>query len=191
MTMSDQPSSPLVVESEPLGEPRLLIGGELRFATDDARYLDINPATEEPVGEVADASVADVDCAISAARRAFDETTWSTDSAFRQRCLLQLQEALERDRELLRQELIAEVGAPLLTTFGPQLDMPLAEAVSYPARAIDEFEWERELPLANGKNGPSRRTVVKEPVGVVGAIIPWNFPLEITLHKLAPALATG
>ena len=62
--------------------------------------------------------------AIAAARRAFDETGWSTDRELRKRCLLQLQAALEEERELLRAELVAEVGTPVLLTYGPQLDAP-------------------------------------------------------------------
>jgi aldehyde dehydrogenase (NAD+) len=177
--------------NDELGEPRLLIDGALVTAEAGRVYPDVNPATEEVIGEVADASAGDVDRAIAAARRAFDTTDWATDRQFRRRCLDQVQDALEKSRESLRRELIAEVGSPLLATYGPQLDMPLADAVTHPARAMSDFPWERELPISDGMLGKARRFVVKEPAGVVGAIIPWNFPLEITLHKLAQALATG
>jgi aldehyde dehydrogenase (NAD+) len=177
--------------TDQLGDARMLIDGELVEATSGARYPNVNPATEEVIGETSDADAADADRAIGAARRAFDTTDWSTDRAFRRRCLEQLQAALEKDRELLREELIAEVGSPLLMTYGPQLDLPLADAVVHPTQMIDTFPWERELPVSEGPMGSSRRVVVKEPVGVVGAIVPWNFPLEITLHKVAQALATG
>jgi aldehyde dehydrogenase (NAD+) len=177
--------------SSELGERRLLIDGELVVAEEGRTYRNVNPATEEVIGEVADASAADMDRAIAAARRAFDATSWSTDVGFRRRCLEQLQSGLEKEREAFRQELIAEVGTPLLATYGPQLDMPLQDALAHPIRTMSEFEWERELPVVEGPLGTARRIVVKEAVGVVGAIIPWNFPLEITLHKLAQALATG
>src|SRR5688500_8998832 len=91
--------------------------------------------------------------AIDAARRGFDETTWSTDRAFRKRCLEQLQEALEAEREELREELILEVGCPRMTTHGPQLDTPLDGALRYPAKLIDEFGWETVLPDAPGPTG--------------------------------------
>jgi aldehyde dehydrogenase (NAD+) len=168
-----------------------LIDGKYVEAEGAATYPNINPATEEEIGRAADASASDADQAIAAARRAFDTTSWATDRKFRQLCLEQLQTALETDRELFRAELIAEVGTPLLMTYGPQLDMPLLDAVTTPARAIDAFPWERELPMNGEGPGASHRVVVKEPAGVVGAITPWNFPLEITLHKLAQALATG
>jgi aldehyde dehydrogenase (NAD+) len=177
--------------AEQIGEDRLLIDGALVAAEHGATYPNVNPTTEETIGLVGDASAGDVERAIAAARRAFDATDWSRNPDTRRAGLEQLQAALEKDRELLRQELIAEVGAPLLATYGPQLDMPLADAIAYPLQLMDDFPWQRDLPMSEGPMGSSRRTVVKEPVGVVGAIVPWNFPLEITLHKLAQALATG
>ena len=97
------------------------------------------------LGEVADASKADMHRAIDAARRAFDETDWSTNRAFRKRCLEQLQEALEAEQEALREELILEAGCPRMVTHGPQLDAPLADALTYPAKLIDEYPWETDL----------------------------------------------
>jgi aldehyde dehydrogenase (NAD+) len=173
------------------GEVRMLIDGALVEATGGARFDNVDPATEEWLGEVADASPADVDAAITAARRAFDTTAWATDRQLRVRCLRQLQEALESEREQLRAELVAEAGSPLLATYGPQLDAPLAEALSYPAGLVAGFEWERRLPDQSGKRGTSERWVTKESIGVVAAIVPWNFPIEVTLNKLGPILATG
>jgi aldehyde dehydrogenase (NAD+) len=177
--------------TQQLGDPRMLIDGELTDATGGSVYPNLNPATEEVIGETADAAAADMDRAIGAARRAFDTTDWSTNRSLRRRCLDQLQSALEADREIFRAELIAEAGAPLLMTYGPQLDLPLNDAIKHPAALIETFQWERELPIVDSPLGSAKRLVVKEPVGVVGAIVPWNFPLEITLHKLAQALATG
>ena len=128
------------------GEVRMLIDGKLVEAGSGKVFDNINPATEEVLGQVADGGHEDMDTAIAAARRAFDETNWSTDGALRKRCLLQLQAALEEERELLRAELVAEVGTPVLLTYGPQLDAPLTEGLTWPAHFIDEFAWERELP---------------------------------------------
>ena len=94
------------------GEHRMLIDGKLVEAKSGKVFDNINPATEEVLGQVADAGHEDMDEAIGAARRAFDETAWSTDKELRKRCLLQLQAALEEERELLRAELVAEVGRP-------------------------------------------------------------------------------
>ncbi len=169
----------------------MLIDGELVEAGSGARFDNINPATEEVLGQVADAAADDMDRAIGAARRAFDETDWATNRSLRKRCLEQLQEAFDAEREEVRAELVAEVGTPVQLTYGAQLDVPLADAFLWPAKMIDEFGWERELPDSQTFGIPSRRRVWKEPLGVVGSIIPWNYPVEITTNKLAQVLATG
>ncbi len=173
------------------GETRMLIDGELVDAASGKQFDNINPATEEVLGQVADADAADMDRAISAARRAFDESDWATNRALRKRCLEQLHEAFEIEREELRAELVAEVGTPVSLTYGAQLDAPLQDSFLWPAKMIDEFVWERDLPDAAPFGMPSHRRVWKEPIGVVGAIIPWNFPVEITANKLGQILATG
>jgi len=174
-----------------IGDPRLLIDGELTEAASGARFDNVNPATEEILGSTADASAEDMGRAIGAARRAFDETDWSTNRALRKRCLEQLHAAIEAEKEELRAELVAEVGCPVIVTYGPQLDAPLEDGLLWPAAAIDTFEWERALPEGHAFGTKARRWVVKEPAGVVGAIIPWNFPFEVTLQKVGQALATG
>jgi acyl-CoA reductase-like NAD-dependent aldehyde dehydrogenase len=173
-------------------EPRMLIDGEL-VGGEAGTFPNLNPATEEVLGEVADASKADMRRAIDAARRAFDETAWSVDRALRKRCLAQLHEALVAEQEALREELILEVGCPRMLTHGPQLDAPLADALTHPAKLIDEYPWETDLgdKLVTVTGMQTVRKVWREPVGVVGAIVPWNFPFEVSIHKLAQALATG
>jgi aldehyde dehydrogenase (NAD+) len=173
-------------------EPRMLIDGKLVEADSAKTFDNVNPATEEVLGQVADGSTAEMHRAIDAARRAFDETDWSTNRAFRKRCLEQLQVAMEAEQEELREELILEAGCPRMTTQRQQLDDPLRDALRYPIGLIDEFDWVSELPDAPGMTGGTdHRQVWKEPVGVVGAIVPWNFPFEVTINKLAQALATG
>jgi aldehyde dehydrogenase (NAD+) len=170
----------------------MLIDGALVEASHGQTFWNVNPATEEPLGQVADASVHDMQRAIGAARRAFDHTDWSSNRALRRRCLEQLHHALDAVREELREQLILEVGCPRMLTFGPQLDAPLDGALSYPAQLIDEFAWETDLPVAPDFRGnKNARRIVKEPVGVVGAIVPWNYPFEVSVTKLAQALATG
>jgi aldehyde dehydrogenase (NAD+) len=172
-------------------ESRMLIDGDLVAATADAEFENLSPATGLVLGHTAAAQPQDMDLAIAAARRAFDDTDWSTNRALRKRCLEQLQSAIEAEQEDLRAELIAEVGCPAMTTQSAQLDWPLAEALRYPARLIDEFEWERTLDGGGLFGDRNVRTVVKEPVGVIGAITPSNFPIEVILNKLGPALAAG
>ena len=173
-------------------ESNMLIDGKLVESSTGRTFDNVNPATEEVIGAVTDGSTADMQRAITAARRAFDETDWSTNRAFRKQCLEQLQDALETEKEQMREQLILEVGCPRMLTAGPQLDVPLSDALRYPIQLIDDFEWEHELPDATDfRGGVNSRLIVKEPVGVVGAITPWNFPFEVALAKLGQALATG
>ncbi len=84
------------------GERRFLVDGKLVDA--GATFENVNPFTERPLGVVADATAADMQAAVEAARRAFDGTEWATDHTFRKARLLQLQAALEREREELRRQ---------------------------------------------------------------------------------------
>lgn len=190
---SDRPetSPALNARAAKRAEPRMLIAGVLREGSSGERFDNVSPATGQVLGRTSSATEEDMDAAIAAARNAFDNTSWSTDHAFRKRCLLQLQEALEGECEDLREELIAEAGAPVLTTRMAQLDWPLADALIYPAELIDSFAWERELGPGTAMAEGNHRVVYKEAAGVVAAITPWNFPLEIVLNKLGQALATG
>jgi aldehyde dehydrogenase (NAD+) len=172
-------------------EARMFVDGELTLAATGEVFDNFSPATGLLLGQTAAAQPLDMDRAIAAARRAFDESDWSTNRTLRRRCLDQLQSAVEGDKEALREELIAEVGCPAMITQSAQLDWPLAEALRYPGRLIDEFEWERTLEGGGLFGERNVRTVVKEPVGVVAAITPSNFPIEVILNKLGPALAAG
>ncbi|MDP7431448.1 MAG: aldehyde dehydrogenase family protein [Myxococcota bacterium] len=171
-------------------EERLLVDGTLREATGGGRFENLDPATEERLGSCADATEADMDAAIAAARRAFDETDWSTNPEFRKRCLGQLRDALAEEIETLRTILVLEAGVPVALTQWYQLD-PLVGDLAYWRDQIDAFEVERELPVKEVMGRATRRTVRREPFGVVGAITPWNVPLHLIVVKLGPALATG
>ena len=112
-----------------MGELRMLIDGKLVESEGGGTFDNVNPATEEVLGPVTDGTAADMQAAVGAARRAFDTTGWATDPDLRTRGLLQLQAAIEAEKEELREELVAEVGCPILSTLGPQLDAPLREAL--------------------------------------------------------------
>ena len=150
----------------------------------------INPATEEVLGQAADGDVDDMDRAIAAARTAFDDTDWSRDTALRVHCLRQLRDALVDEIEHLRSITVAEVGAPVALTYGGQLQMPV-DGLGYIADLAESYEWTTDLGMAAPFGKPTRRTVVREPCGVVGAVTPWNFPHQINFAKLGPALAAG
>ncbi len=172
------------------GESRMLIDGKLTEAASGRTFDNINPSTEEVVGQVADGGEQDMRTAIEAARRAFDETNWSTDREFRKRCLQQLKDGLEREKETLRPQIVAEVGAPIALTYAIQQDTCI-EDLQWDIDQIDRQQWEQQLPVHEFFGMRSRRLVVREPVGVVGAITPWNFPFMLNLSKLGPALAAG
>lgn len=174
-----------------LGEGRLFIDGALVQARSGKQYANINPATEQVIGEVADAGPEDMEAAIAAARRAFDETEWSRDHAMRARCLGQLRDGLREVAPQLREQVMAEVGAPLaITEQGPQADGPIA-ILDYCIELLSGYRWQRELPVSNTMGVASKRFVWKEAAGVVAAISPWNFPFQINIAKIGPALAAG
>ncbi|MEV6429520.1 aldehyde dehydrogenase [Nocardia sp. NPDC051463] len=173
----------------PNAESRLLIGGKL-VAGADGMFDTVNPATEEVLGQAADAGGGDMDAAIAAARAAFDDTDWSRNHAFRARCLQQLRTALRAHVDELREITVAEAGAPTMLTRGPQLDGPVAD-LDYSASLAETYSWETDLGVAEPMGIKTRRVLRREAVGVVGAITPWNFPHQINFAKLGPALAAG
>src|SRR3954466_11546474 len=170
-------------------QSQLLIDGKL-VAGSAGTFPTVNPATEEVLGVAADASQEDMGRAIEAARRAFDETDWSTDTALRVRCIRQLQEVLTNHVEELREITIAEVGAPVMLTSMAQLEGPIAD-LSFCADTAESYQWTTDAGVASPMGIKTHRAIAKEAVGVVGAITPWNFPHQINLAKLGPALAAG
>ncbi|GAB3218424.1 aldehyde dehydrogenase [Mycolicibacterium hippocampi] len=170
-------------------ESRLLIDGKL-VAGSSGTFSTVNPATEETLGVAADASVEDMSTAIGAARRAFEETDWSTDTALRVRCIRQLQDALSKHVEELRELTMSEVGAPRMLTSAAQLEGPIAD-LSFSADTAENYQWRIDLGIASPMGIKTQRTVAREAVGVVGAITPWNFPHQINFAKIGPALAAG
>ena len=128
-------------------ESRLLIGGKL-VAGSLGTFPTVNPATEETLGVAADASAGDMDAAIEAARRAFDDTDWSTDVELRVRCIRQLQQVMRDHIEELRALTIAEVGAPRMLTASAQLEGPV-EDLSFCANTAESFQWTTDLGIAS------------------------------------------
>jgi aldehyde dehydrogenase (NAD+) len=153
-------------------------------------YPNINPATEEVLGTAANADLTDTARAIEAARRAFDAGDWSTDTALRVRCIRQLRDAMGERVEELREITMAEVGAPRMLTAAAQLEGPIAD-LEFSAATAENYSWRTDLGVAAPMGIKTRRTLVREAVGVVAAITPWNFPHQINLAKIGPALAAG
>ena len=173
-------------------ETKLFIDGKLVDAASGKTYPNINPATEQVIGEVADAGPADMDRAIAAARRALDATDWSINHDFRLACLRQLKAGLEAELDDFRQQISAETGAPLgiCGDMGPQCDVPIG-FIDYTLEHLPDFQWSRNIGVSEMMGGKSRRLVEKEAIGVVACITPWNVPLQINLAKCIPALAAG
>ena len=171
-------------------EERLLIDGALRSAEHDATYPVENPATGGQLGVAADATPADVEAALAAARRAFDESGWAGDVELRVRCLRQLHQALVEHADQLTELTIAEVGAPRSACATVQLTAP-TEFLPYYADLAEGYEWTTPLGVADTLGGPAERWTERNPIGVVAAITPWNVPHQINLAKIAPALAAG
>jgi gamma-glutamyl-gamma-aminobutyraldehyde dehydrogenase len=162
------------------------IGGEFRDAIGGGRYVTENPATGRPIAEVAEGGPADVDAAVSAARQAFDAGVWSRMSpADRKRILLRWADLIEANgREIGLIETI-DAGKPITDTVG--LDVPeTATCIRWHAEAADKI-YGQVAPSPDG----TVATITREPVGVVGAVIPWNYPAQMAAWKLGPALATG
>ena len=171
------------------GEHRMLIDGKLVHAKSGKTFDNINPATEEVLGPVADAGHDDMDEAIAAARRAFDETTWATDKAFRQRCIASCRPPSKR-RGAPAGGAGRRGGRSDRADLRTQLDAPLAEGRCGRPSTSTSSPGSGTCRRARRSARRSWRRVAKEAVGVVGAIVPWNYP-EVTINKLGPSLAVG
>ncbi|MFD1831602.1 aldehyde dehydrogenase family protein [Streptomyces desertarenae] len=158
----------------------MYIDGEWRPAAGGGTIEVVNPATEEVIGAVPAGTAEDVDAAVRAARAALP--AWAaTPPAERAARIGALRDALAARREAIAATVTAELGAPLSFSQAVHADLPVTVAGTYAALAA-EHPFEEEL-------GTSR--VLHEPVGVVGAITPWNYPLHQIVAKAAPALAAG
>jgi aldehyde dehydrogenase (NAD+) len=167
---------------------RMLIDGKL--VETPRTFASLNPATGEVLGYAPDASVADAEAAVAAARRAFDSSGWATDVALRIRGLEQFHAALVEHRDELAALTTAEVGATAALNQGAQLDQPIA-IVEYYTNLLRDYEFTQDLGNVESRGQQHHRWVEKEAGGVVAAIIAYNYPNQLALAKLAPALAAG
>lgn len=161
----------------------LLIDGELVML--DKTFPSYNPATGELFGHAPDAGVDEAEAAVAAARRAFDTTTWATDAEFRANCLDQLYQALQDNKEELRELLMGEVGATRVLTHGNQLEAPI-EIVKYYADLLRTYPLTEALGEIEIRGQQHRRWIDKEAAGVVAAITAYNYPVQLAMAKLHP-----
>jgi aldehyde dehydrogenase (NAD+) len=165
---------------------RLWIGGRWVEAEGGATFETRNPATDGLLATVAAAGSVDVERAVAAAREAFANGPWPRFSpSDRQRVLLRLADLLERDTELFAQLDTLEMGAPIRRTRGGA--GMLVDLLRYYAGMARAIQGETATPSDPGLFA----CTLREPVGVCGAIIPWNGPLWASILKLGPVLATG
>src|SRR6202522_630067 len=188
--------SPIQIDSRVsdfIAKPRkMLIDGKWVNAASGKTFATYNPATGEILAQVAEGDRADIDAAVQAARRAFDKGPWSRMTASeRGRLVWKLADLLEEHLEEFATLETLDNGKPLTVARGA--DVPLAvEMFRYMAGWATKLEGTTiplSVPYTPGAN--YHAYTLREPVGVVGQIIPWNFPLLMAAWKLAPALACG
>jgi aldehyde dehydrogenase (NAD+) len=167
-------------ERQPVVRDKIFIGGEWVQSSGTGVLEVINSSTEEVMGTVPEGTAQDVDRAVAAARRAFD--SWSlTTVGERSDWMRQISEALGARMEEIATLIAQEVGMPIKLANMIQAGLPTMDFGSMP-QVMAEMAWEQEV---------GNSLIVREPVGVVGAIAPWNYPLHQISAKVAAALAAG
>jgi acyl-CoA reductase-like NAD-dependent aldehyde dehydrogenase len=171
-------------------EYQLFVDGSWSDA--DSSIEVINPATEDVIGSVAQATTKDATRAIEAARRAFDEGPWAyTKPAERAAVLIKMAEILEARAAELHELIVAETGSTGFLTDAIQGAGSIGMFRSNAAQAEHVIQWIEAGAPTGGPNGMTGNVLAREPVGVVGAITPFNFPFMLNVVKVAPALAAG
>jgi betaine-aldehyde dehydrogenase len=165
---------------------KLFIGGELVAPLGTDTIEVINASTEEVAGRTPEATTGDIDRAVAAAREAFDNGPWAGTSALeRAELLQQLSKGIQARYQEFAEVISTETGCPVTSSVMMQV-FAATMVMDYYGGMGAEFPFEEER---KGVMGPV--LVRREPVGVVGAIVPWNVPLFVTALKLAPALIAG
>ena len=167
-------------------EGRAFIDGRLVAAADGRSFEDLSPIDGLTIASVARCGAADVDAAVRAARRSFERGVWrGSDPKQRKRVLLRFAELIHADLERLALLETLDVGKPILNSIN--VDVPFAaECISYYAEFADKLYDEVAA------TAPTELALIRrEPLGVIAAIVPWNYPLIISAWKLGPALLAG
>jgi acyl-CoA reductase-like NAD-dependent aldehyde dehydrogenase len=167
-------------ESQTQVRDKVYIGGEWVASTGNGSIEVVNASTEEVIGSIPEGTPEDVDRAVTAARKAFE--TWSQTSVDeRAEWLTRISQALGARSQDIAALIAQEVGMPIKLATMIQAGLPTMDFGSMP-QAMNELRWEEQV---------GNSLIVREPVGVVGAITPWNYPLHQIAAKVAPALAAG
>jgi aldehyde dehydrogenase (NAD+) len=167
-------------------QTKLLIDGKFRDSHSGKTFATINPATEEVIAQVAEGGATDIDMAVTAARKAFDSGPWrKMDARDRGRLMSKLADLVEEHKDELAELETLDNGKPISES--KNADLPLViDCLRYYAGWADKIHGQT-IPIRGNYFCYSRR----EPVGVVGQIIPWNFPMLMVAWKWGPALAAG
>ena len=175
-----------MVVATPTFRTDAFIDGTFRPAASGARFTTENPATGRQLAKVAAGDIEDIDIAVRAARRAFDAGVWSKRSPTeRKQVLLRFADVLEANLEELAQLEALDAGKPI--TDCRDVDIPeTVRTFRWYAEALDKV-FDAVAPTGDDALG----LIIREPIGVVGAVLPWNFPLMMAAWKAAPALASG
>jgi gamma-glutamyl-gamma-aminobutyraldehyde dehydrogenase len=167
-------------------EGRALINGKLVAAIEGATFPDISPINGRVVADVARCGPADIDAAVATARAAFEAGSWRrTDPSTRKRVLHRFAQLIRDDIDRLAVLETLDVGKPILNSVNVDVTFA-ADCIAYYAEFADKL-YDEVAPTAPHELALVRR----EPLGVVGAVVPWNYPLIISAWKLGPALLAG
>src|SRR5947208_930584 len=170
----------MAIAEQILVRDKLYIGGEWVEPSGDGTIEVVNPATEEVIGRVPEGTPADVDKAVAAAREAFETWSQTPMTARADACAGIAAKLAERSDEIAA--LVAsELGMPVALSKAIQAGLPTMDFGSMPEQ-LERVPWEEEV---------GNSLLVREPLGVVGAITPWNYPLHQIAAKVAPAIAAG
>jgi phenylacetaldehyde dehydrogenase len=168
----------------------LLIGAERRAAMSGETFASLNPATGEHLAEVARGGAADVELAVQRAREAFESPAWRKMSTMeRSRLLNRLADLIERDAQELAVLECLDNGKPALLTRAVEIEGSI-KTFRYFAGWPTKFGGET-LPVSPRSGAEILNYTTREPVGVAGLIVPWNYPLSMAAWKVAPAVAAG
>ena len=179
-------AEPAVVPVPEVRQTRILVGGEWRNSASGKTFDTVHPATEEVIASIAEGDSADVDLAVAAARKAFDEGPWPRmDARERGAIMHRLADLIEKNAAELAALETLDNGKPINDAMAA--DIPLViDCLRYYAGWADKIHGQT-VPIRGNYFCYTRR----EPVGVCGQIIPWNFPALMVAWKWGPALATG
>jgi acyl-CoA reductase-like NAD-dependent aldehyde dehydrogenase len=172
--------------STTLRRHEMFIGGEWRPGEGGEVQEIVNPATGKVIAHVAKGTARDVDSAVTAARKAFDEGWSDTTPRMRSEALLKLAQAIEDNGDELARIESENVGKPLAATKSEEIP-PIVDCLRFFAGAARTLEGRAAGEYMQGFTSMIRR----EPIGVVGSIAPWNYPLMMAAWKISPALAAG